>query len=410
MGNQQRCQVAVIGAGPAGIMAALEAARCGAEVALYDTNDAPGRKLLVTGNGRCNISHVGARACDYVSDCPAALEAILSRCGHPQVIACLEELGILTYATPDGWCYPLSDSAVTVVDTLTVALQLAGVRWCPRTQVRDLRGGPDGWMVIAGDAAKSRLYDRVVVATGGKAHPALGSTGQFFDVLRQLGHHILPIHPALVSIEADMRRLHKLQGVRLDAGLSLYAADALLGRTVGNLMFTQSGLSGPAAMNLSHLVHASEGGPLTAAIDLLALHGQALERLLQSRRGEPWPLKTVLGAVLPAKVPPVLLSLAGLPADVRLNSLNEAAVDAVLALARNLTVRVTGTRDYAFAQVSTGGVPLAEIDAGTLQSHLVPGLFLAGEVLNAFGPCGGYNLLLAQATGILAGRGAASAI
>ena len=139
------------------------------------------------------------------------------------------------------------------------------------------------------------------------------------------------------------------------------------------------------------------------------MHGEALKGLLAGKRSEPWPLAPLLGAVLPAKVPPLLLALSGLSPDTRLNQLNDSRLDAVLALARDLRVRVTGTRDYSFAQLSSGGVPLAEIDPATMASRLVPGLYLAGEVLNVLGPCGGYNLLFAQASGILAGRGAAGA-
>lgn len=403
-------RVAVIGAGPAGVMAALEAASAGVPVTLYDTNDTVGRKLLVTGNGRCNISHQGATAADYVSDSPDALAAILSRCGHEQVAARLAELGILTYATPDGWCYPLSDAAATVVDALSAAVRLAAIELRLNTLVRDLGRGRQGLAVIAGDPEQPRPFDRVVVATGGKAHPALGSNGRFYATLERLGHRVLPVHPALVSIEADMRRLNRLQGVRLDAALSIYAGEALLGRGTGNIMFTQSGLSGPAAMNLSHLVSTRPGQPLTAVINLLALHGEALRELLAARRREPWPVSTLLGAVLPAKVPPVLLQLAGLPPAAQLNALNDGQLQALLTAAQQLTVRVTGTRDYSFAQLSTGGVPLEEIDPRGMASRVVTGLHLAGEVLNVLGPCGGYNLLFAQASGMLAGRGAAAAI
>jgi len=402
-------RVAVIGGGPAGIMAALEAASAGAPVTLYDTNDTVGRKLLVTGNGRCNISHAGATPANYVCDSPDALEAILSRCGHEQVAARLAELGVLIYATPDGWCYPLSDAAATVVDALSAAVRLAGVELHLKTLVRDLVRDRQGLSVIAGDPERPRSFDRVVVATGGKAHPALGSTGRFYATLERLGHRVLPVHPALVPIEADMRRLNRLQGVRLDAELSIYAGETLLGRDTGNLMFTQSGLSGPAAMNLSHLVSTRPGQPLTAVIDLLAGNGEALRDLLAAKRRQPWPVSTLLGAVLPAKFPPLLLQLAGLPPDALLNALNEGQLEALLSAARHLTVRVTGTRDYSFAQLSTGGVPLKEIDPRDMASRLVPGLHLAGEVLNVLGPCGGYNLLFAQASGMLAGRGAAVA-
>ncbi|NLT74113.1 MAG: aminoacetone oxidase family FAD-binding enzyme [Chloroflexi bacterium] len=405
----QSTRIAVVGAGPAGIMAALEASDLGAQAVLYDTNSQPGRKLLVTGNGRCNISHAGACAGDYVSDAPDALAHILERFGHRELVARLKRLGVLTYTTSDGWCYPLSDSAATVVDALWAALRISGVSLRLDTQVRDLVPRGSAWAIITGPSSTPEYYDRVIVATGGKAHPALGSTGRFFSCLESLGHRILPVHPALVSIEADMRKLQRLQGVRMDARLTLLADGRVLGQSTGNLLFTRSGLSGPAAMNVSYLVHQESGAALTAEIDLLALHDGALARLLRDKRQSPWPLATLLGAVLPAKMPPELLRWSGLPPSCLLNELNQAQLDRVLASARALTLRVTGTRDLTFAQLSTGGVPLAEVDSPRMESRVAPGLHLAGEVLNVTGPCGGYNLLFAQASGVLAGRGACAA-
>lgn len=415
-------RVGIIGAGPAGIMAALEAARLGAQVLLFDTNALVGRKLLVTGNGRCNISNVNAAAERYATDDPAALGRILALCGPQVVLRRLEGLCVPTYATSDGWCYPLSDSAATVADALAAALELAGVQVHCKTLVSDLAPDPQGVTLMTG--ARPYRVDRAVVATGGKAHPALGSKGRFFDVLARLGHTILPVHPALTAIDCDMRPLQKLQGVRLDVGLSLHAGEALLGHTVGNVMFTQNGLSGPAAMDLSYLVSAHLGAsthsdashsdaphsdaPLTARLDLLAPHRGALLALLERWRDRPLPLRVALGAVLPAKIPPVVLSLAGIPPARTLAQTAEDELDRLLALLSGLELGVTGVRGFQFAQLSTGGVPLGEVYPDTLASRRVSGLHLAGEVLNVMGPCGGYNLQFAWASGLLAGRAAAS--
>ncbi|MFH1084395.1 MAG: aminoacetone oxidase family FAD-binding enzyme, partial [Chloroflexota bacterium] len=319
----------------------------------------------------------------------------------------LEELGILTYATPDGWRYPLSESAVTVAQALAAALELAGVEPYLQTQVTDLGRSEGQLHLVLGDPRQPVAVDRAVVATGGKAYPALGSRGAFFPVLGRLGHTIAPIFPALVPIMADIRPVHKLQGVRLDAGLKLYEGERLLGETFGNLLFTDVGLSGPAAMNLSHAVSTRPGAALTLSIDLLHAHRPALLALIARQRTQAVPMEVILGAVLPAKVPPVALELAGLGLDARLNVLNEGALARLLALLGDLRLRATGTRGFQHAQLSTGGVPVTEVAPETMASRIVPGLHLAGEVLDVVGPCGGYNLQFALTSGALAGQAAA---
>ncbi|MBC7236586.1 MAG: aminoacetone oxidase family FAD-binding enzyme [Chloroflexi bacterium] len=400
-------RIGVVGAGPAGILAALEAAHLGARVLLFDTNPMIGRKLLVTGNGRCNISNVHATAAAYHCADARFLEMAFRRFGHPETVERLRELGILIYATPDGWCYPLSESAAAVADLFAAALELAGVEIRLKTKITALRPRGDGFTLEAGGPGQTYEVDRVVVATGGKAHPALGSKGEFFAVLEALGHTVLPIRPALVPLVADMRRLHKLQGVRLDAGLTLWEGERRLGHDVGNLLFTSTGLSGPAAMNLSYLVSARPHAPLTATIDLLAIHREALFALVACKRHEPWPLSALLGAVWPQKVPPVVLQLADLPAQVRMTELTDDALNRLFDLAGHIEVPIKGTRGFEQAQLSTGGVPVTEVHPETMASRIVPGLHLAGELLDVHGPCGGYNLQFAFTSGALAGRGAA---
>jgi hypothetical protein len=401
-------RVGIVGAGPAGVMAALEAARLGAQVLLFDTNETIGRKLLVTGNGRCNISNRLATAADYACDDRAWLAACLAAFGPRETALRMAELGIPTTATPDGWSYPLSDSAATVVDALTASLELAGVSPLLKTKIADIQTRPNGLFLVAGGGEHGYVVDRAIVACGGKAYPALGSRGQLLPVLERLGHTIAPVRPALVPITAEVQRWHKWQGVRLDAGLSLWQCGHQVAQTVGNLMFTQFGLSGPAAMNLSHLVPEQPAG-LELEIDLLARYGDPLSDLLQRLAGTRYPLATALGAVLPAKLPLLLLELAQVPGAARLCELDQEALQRLLYTMRHLRCRVTGTRGFNYAQVSTGGVPISEVEALTMASRRVPGLYLAGEVLDVIGPCGGYNLQWAWTSGALAGRaGAAS--
>lgn len=399
-------RIGIVGAGPAGIMAALEAARLGAHVLLFDSNAVVGRKILVTGNGRCNISNRNAAPARYHCADPTFLETALGLFGHPETIARLNELGIPTHATPDGWCYPLSDSAATVAETLGAMLELAGVEVHLNAKMIGLQMDGEGMQLLGADA-HAYAVDRAIVATGGKASPKLGSRGEFFKVLRSLGHTITPVHPALAPIEADVRPFHKLQGVRLDVGLTLFEGEHILGEAVGNMMFTQYGFSGPAAMDLSHLVSARPGADLHLSIDLLPHTRDTLTDLLSRLRGKPVPLRVLLGSVLPPKIPGVILPMVGLAVDVRLGDVSAAHLDALLRLMGRLTARVTGTRGFEFVQLSSGGVPVSEVEPRRMASRVMPGLHLAGEVLDVIGPCGGYNLQFAFTSGALAGRGAA---
>ena len=401
-----RPHIGIAGAGPAGIMAALEASRLGARVTLFDTNAVVGRKILVTGNGRCNITNACAAPEKYVCADREFLRAAFDRFGHAQTVARLHELGVLTYATPDGWCYPLSESAATVAETLAAALDAAGVELRLQTSIAGIRADKGGIALSIGGGPHVETFDRVVVACGGKAYPALGSTGSLFPALERLGHTIAPIHPALAPLTADVKRFHKLQGVRLDAGLTLSEGERVLGRAAGNVMFTQTGFSGPAAMDLSHLVSARPGADLTLSIDLLHFHRAALEDLIARKRRDAMPVRAILGAVLPEKIPPVALGLAKISSDARMSDVSDAERARVMDTLTHLTAKVTGTRGFQFAQVSTGGIPVSEVDPQTMASRIVPGLHFAGEVMDVIGPCGGYNLQWAWTSGAVAGAGA----
>ena len=402
-------QIGIVGAGPAGMMAALEAAKRGARVLLFDTNRMVGRKLLVTGNGRCNLTNEGVAADRYVCADPAFLQTALAAFGRLELLAALWDLGVITYATHDGWVYPVSNSAATVVDALAAGLEQAGVDVRLLTKIGGIRRQGSRFVLEAGGPAHTIEVDAVVVAAGGKAYPALGSKGELFPVLERLGHTVMPVRPALAPICARAAPFHKLQGVRLDVGLAVYRDDTRLGETVGNLMFTQFGFSGPAAMDMSYLVSAHRPGTLRLVLNLIPTHRAELDRLLAEKRPEWVPLRVVLAAVLPPKIPPVFLGLAGLPADVMLAEVSDDELARVVGLLTGFSLPAEGTRGFQFSQLSSGGVPVTEIDARTMGSRKVRALYLAGEVLDVIGPCGGYNLQFAFTSGALAGAAAAGA-
>ena len=399
-------RVGVIGAGPAGVMAALGSARRGAQVSLFDANDLVGRKLRATGNGRCNISNLDAGPARYTCADRGWMEALFARISQGALLDALGELGIPTYATADGWCYPLSKSAAAVGDLLAAALEIVGVDTHLTTLIGGIRSAQDGFVLLAADGVQRWTVDRVVVAAGGLAYPALGARGDLLPVLERLGHRAIPPRPALAPILADMRGLRRLQGVRADVGLTLYEGKHALARSAGNVMFTKTGLSGPAAMDLSHEISTRPGAELTLAVDLLARHRQALRDVLDRRRSEPLPLAVALGSVLAPRIAPVLIPMAGVAPAVRLDGMTQAEEALVIHALSELRLRVEGTGGFDTAQVSTGGVLATEVDPATMGSQIVAGLHLAGEVLDVVGPCGGFNLHFAFSSGMLAGAGA----
>ncbi|HEY3343371.1 MAG TPA: aminoacetone oxidase family FAD-binding enzyme [Anaerolineaceae bacterium] len=402
-------KIAVIGAGASGLMAALQAGWNGATVTLFERNAAVGRKLLVTGSGRCNITNDGVAASAYACGDPAWMEALLSRFSVRDLQHTLAEICIPIYKTADGWYYPRSESAHSVVDAFASALDLAGVTLRTGVQVALLRGVEEGFTVrcLQDGPDQEEPFDRVIVSAGGMAYPSLGSRGELFPVLEHLGHTVLPIRPALAPILADLGPLLALQGVRLDVGVTLLEGSQRLAYAAGNLIFTQWGLNGPAVMDISHQVSARPRAALELSLNLLAFFQNTFDELLAQKRTSRVPVRVFLGAFFPPKVAGLYLKIARVPAETLLCQADGSALDRLVKALTDTHLAVKGVRDFEYCQVSAGGVPVGEVHAHTLESRRVPGLFLTGETLDVVGPCGGYNLHYAFSSGALAGRAAA---
>lgn len=398
--------IAVIGAGPAGMMAALMAARQGASVTLFDSNPGVGRKLLVTGSGRCNLTNEAAEAQRYLCDDSARLEHLFKIFSRSDLLAFLEEISVLTTHTADGWYYPASDSAATVVDAFAAALAEAGVELRLKQHVMGFNPSGAGWQVrLVRDMVES--YDRLVLAFGGKAHPELGSTGALFPALAALGHSVLPLRPALAPLEVDLGWLKPLQGVRLDLHTRVWQDKTLLAETTGNCIITEWGLNGPGVMDISHAVSARRGEKLTLEVNLLPAAEADVRELLERKRQSTLPIKVLLGSALPPKVPPAALAAAGVPADALMKDLTDAQVEKVVRTLTQVALPIKGIHGgFNFCHVAAGGVPLSETKAGSMASLRCPGLYLCGEVLDVIGPCGGYNLQYAFSSGAAAGMAA----
>lgn len=395
-------RVGIIGAGPAGMAAGIEAARQGAEVLLVDANPNPGRKLSATGSGRCNLSNLHAAAIRYHTSHPSQLEKVLRQIGNQELLSWLESLGIFTTITEDGWVYPRSFSAQNVVDILQAQLMALRVEFHPQTLITDIQTQNDKFFLFTREKDRFLTADRLIIATGGPAAPQLGARDNMHSILKKLGHTILPVQPALAPLLTDAHTFHKLQGVRVNAGVRLVLEGKVLGQTRGSIIFTSWGINGPGVMDLSHLVSKNNVTNLQLEIDFLSSEDLVFEKAL-ARFGT-LPISAVLKSFFPAKLAIFLLEQSRIYPNANISTLKNIEHVLLQKAIHHQVVSIKGTRGFKDCQLSTGGIPLSEIYGDHMRSKLIPGLALAGEILDAAGPCGGYNLHWAFSSGIIADR------
>lgn len=402
-------KLAVIGAGASGIIATLQAARAGAEVTVFERNQTAGRKLLVTGSGRCNISNQNVKAEKYDCADRAWLARVFDSFGVSDTLEMFRDLGVLVYHTEDGWYYPLSNSAQSLVTILSDALRASSARLVFSAHVEAItqKGSQLGVNFMQSGRREDLLFDRVVVAAGGKAYPPLGSTGDLFPVLEGLGHTIIPKRPALAPVQVELGVFRALQGVRLDAGVTLWDAGKELASAAGNLIFTDFGLNGPPVMDISHHISARPGKRLLLSLNLLEFSSQVFQELLNQKRHSDFHISSLLSAFLPPKAVQLYFKLADIEENQTLADTGDRQVNKLVSLLQDVRFEVKGVRGFMYCQLSAGGVPVNEVEPETMASKRVKGLYLAGETLDVVGPCGGYNLQYAFSSGAIAGGSAA---
>ena len=408
-------RIVVVGGGAGGMLAAGEAARSGARVLLLEKMRHPGRKIGITGKGRCNLTN---RA-----PLPEFIEhfgrngRFLRQCFHrffaPELMAMLRELDLDLVTERGGRVFPVSGRATDVVRTLRGWLKKNGVeiRACsPVQEICQDRGRVDA-VVCGSDRIAARA---VILATGGASYPATGSTGDGYPMAGRLGHRIVPVRPALVPLETAGDATVPLQGLRLrNIGVRLVVDARRRQRLFGELEFMAGGVTGPTILTLSGLAvdMLRQGRQVRLALDLKpALDERKLEaRLLRDfeRRGRE-PLAAVLRGLLPPQMVPVCLRLTGLPGGLAAGQVRSGQRKRLRTWLKDFRLEVTGHRPLAEAIVTAGGVDLGGVDPRTMQSRLVAGLFFAGEILDLQADTGGYNLQAAFSTGWLAGRSAAA--
>lgn len=398
-------RVAVIGGGAAGMMAAGFAAAGGAETLLLEHTPDGGRKILISGGGRCNILPAHFDETRFVTDSsPHTLRNIVRSWPLPEQRAFFERvLGQpLVEETESAKLFPASHRARDVRDGLLAYAVARGARWMPSTTVSGLTRAGDGWRIACEDA-RTLDADRVIVATGGLSVPKTGSDGRGLALLARLGHTVHEPYAALTPVITEPAPFAALAGVSLTVVL-VARDDERSARASGGFLFTHRGYSGPAVLDVSHVLVRSRGGARLLA-QWTALDAEAWDRALRGD-GARGVVGVVRGA-MPARLADLLVRQAGVAPETKLSQLGRADRLRLVERLARCDLPWTGHGGYAKAEVTGGGVSLAEIDPRTMESRKVPGLFVCGEVLDAFGPIGGYNFLWAWVTGRAAGLAAA---
>lgn len=396
-------QIGIIGSGAAGLMAAIQVRQPGLEVQIFDANADSGRKLSATGAGRCNISNRSASAEAYFTDDPSALKSCFELKPNSEVLRALESIGIPTICSEDGWIYPLSFSAANVVSILENNLE--DIRVFHNTLITDIQKNDRGFILSTADRSKQYSVDKLLIACGSPANPQLGARGDLYQLLEKLGHPILPVRPALTPIETDPVPFHKLQGVRLDAEISLLQNNKLIARTIGNIIITQWGFNGPGVMNISHLIDQKNPELYNLKINFAPNFSDALRDSFNNPTLQDLSPSSILKGFFPAKLVDFLLKQTNLAHIKTCKELSSKQKEFLLKTIQGQEISVRGVRGFKHAQASTGGIALADINPRSMESRICKGLFFAGEVLNVVGPCGGFNLHWAFLSGMLAAHG-----
>ena len=403
--------IAVVGGGASGLAAALTAAErakgTGAplKIVVLEKNPRVGKKLLMTGNGRCNLTNLHAEPERYHGDAQAASE-ILRRFPPERVVGMFREHGLLCRALEAGCVYPYSLQASSVLNMLRYGLEAAGVETLCDFPVRRVENIPGGFAAVSDEkAVKAR---KLIIAAGGRACPQSGSEGDAYELLKPFRHTVTRLSPALVQVRTDVKRVRPLKGVRCMASASLVVGGDRVATTRGEVQFTENSLSGICIFELSRNVGDCGEKTPEIVLDLAPEYkAEELAALLGAQArvcGEmPASVATegILNKALGVEVTKAALSGASAPAG----SLTAGDIRRIAETMKRFRFPVQGTLSWQNAQVTAGGVPLAEVDAG-LQSRFCKGIYLCGELLNVDGDCGGFNLQWAWASGIAAGLSA----
>lgn len=397
----------ILGGGASGLAACAALAKSGIRVVLIEKSDRVGRKIMAAGNGRCNLSNADMNP-EYYGDAAPFVSAVYQATPPEEVSAFFSSLGLMI-SVEDGRIYPRTMMASSALDVLRAGCAAENVSILTGSEAISLSLSRRGGWYVQLSSGEGHFAPAVLVAMGGSAAPHLGTDGAGTRMLSALGHSITPLYPALVQLKCNHPALKSLKGVRVQAGLTLIIDDKPAASETGELLFADYGVSGVCVFQLSGLAAKalSEKKKAMLSVNLLPeIPAEDASQWLDARIAmmNHADAQALFIGVFPRLLAQALLRQAHLTPDAALSRLTSKARAGLLSAITAFPIEVTGTQGFKNAQVTLGGAKLDEVDPDTMASHLFSGLYLAGEVLNVCGPCGGYNLHFAFASGLTAAK------
>lgn len=408
-------EVLIVGGGAAGLMAAIQAAEAGAKVSIIEKNNRLGKKILITGKGRCNITNAGEIE-DLIKNMVGNgtfLYGPFYTFTNEDLIALLKSWGLETKVERGNRVFPVEDRAGAVVEAFEKKIRSLGVKIHFNQDAAELLVKDGKLLGVRTKNGEIFTGEKVIIATGGLSYPKTGSTGGGYKLAKQVGHSVMPLRPALVPLETKEEWVKELQGLALkNVEVNVIVNKRKITSEFGEMLFTHFGLSGPIILTLSgKLVPLLDQGQqvnleinLKPALTLEQLNGRLIRDFEKFARKQ---YKNALVDLLPHSMVPVMIKLSGIDPDKSVHQITREERQCLLTLLTALTVTVSKARSIDEAIVTAGGVNVKEIDPRTLESKILPGLYFAGEVIDVHGNTGGFNLQAAFSTGYLAGRSAA---
>lgn len=400
-------RVAIIGAGASGLVCAIESARKAHQVTVFEKNSKVGRKILATGNGRCNISNENITLSRYHGEAPHAAKEALRRFDTSAGKAYFRALGLEMREGEEGRLYPMSHQASSVVDMLLHEARSLGVHFVLECEVLQIE--KKGTEFVVHTKEQKHSFDACVIATGSVAMPTLGSSGSGYGFAKALGHNVIEPCPSLVQFISNEPHLKEASGVKMDAGVELYIDNQKRQSVQGDLLFTAYGLSGSAILDVSRAASKAfvEGERVHVVLDLLpTLSREALTSLLQKRMSiaKEKSLSLWLEGIIPKKLAHFIIQNTKLGHIKEASMLGAKEIKKIVFALKALRVDICATKGFESAEVCAGGVDVRELDAKNLMSQKMKNLYFCGEVLDIDGDCGGFNLHFAWASGYLVGQ------
>ena len=410
MGNTQN--IIVIGGGASGMMAAISAALHNGNVVVAERLDRVGKKLLATGNGRCNLTNSIINVSRYHGEDTSFFEPIYKQFDLNKTVDFFEHIGVTIKEEEDGKMFPLSGQASSVLDQLRYEMKKLNIPELCGYDVKSIKKNNNKFNIYFNNG-EVKSFDRVILCTGGRANPNLGSNGSGYKLAMSFGHKIIEPFPAIVQIKLNAPYLKAVKGVKFIGKASIISNNKVLRCESGEILFTEYGISGPPILQLSRIAGEAEikHKKTSIVLDMFPdIDESSLLNMLKRRTGyDPGkPLDFSFIGFLNKRLIPVVLKAAGI-SDINkeCKSTSEDELYNIVKIFKEWKIEITGTQSYSDAQVTAGGIDVSDVNSVTLESRLAGGLYFAGEVLDIDGDCGGFNLQWAWSSGYIAGMNAA---